>query len=127
LHRYQDFGSEVTEDGGLVDVRGRYHPGWCAPRVVSSTPAEITRTFDALFSGQLLAADMLRRMLTLVPLPELQSPPMVIGARRDLIDHCQVAGAFLPGVCVTESVAVRSERDEQDAPGHTPAIGGYLP
>jgi hypothetical protein len=46
-------GSEVTEDGSLVDVRGRYHPGWCAPRVVSSTPAEITRTFDALFSGQL--------------------------------------------------------------------------
>jgi D-alanyl-D-alanine carboxypeptidase len=24
-------GSEVTEDGRLVDIRGRYHPGWCAP------------------------------------------------------------------------------------------------
>jgi D-alanyl-D-alanine carboxypeptidase len=72
------FGSEITEDGSLVDVRGRYHPGWCAPRVVSSTPAEITRTFDALFSGELLAVDTLRRMLTLVPLPGLREPPMVI-------------------------------------------------
>jgi D-alanyl-D-alanine carboxypeptidase len=81
------FGSEVTEDGGLVDVRGRYHPGWCAPRVVSSTPAEITRTFDALFSGELLAADSLRRMMTLVPLPELQEPPMVIGAGMGLFSN----------------------------------------
>jgi hypothetical protein len=30
--RVPGLGSEVTEDGSLVDVRGRYHPGWCAPR-----------------------------------------------------------------------------------------------
>jgi D-alanyl-D-alanine carboxypeptidase len=72
------FGSEVAEDGRIVDIRGRYHPGWCAPRVVSSTPSEITRTFDALFSGQLLAAATLHRMLTLVPLPGLRQRPMVI-------------------------------------------------
>jgi D-alanyl-D-alanine carboxypeptidase len=81
------FGSEVTEDGSLVDVRGRYHPGWCAPRVVSSTPAEITRTFDALFSGQLLAAETLRQMLSLVPLPELREPPMVIDAGMGLFSN----------------------------------------
>jgi D-alanyl-D-alanine carboxypeptidase len=74
------FGSELTLDATVVDVRGRYHPGWCAPRVVASTPAEITRTFDALFSGELLAAESLRRMTTLVPLPALQEPPMTVGA-----------------------------------------------
>jgi D-alanyl-D-alanine carboxypeptidase len=81
------FGSEVTEDGSLVDVRGRYHPGWCAARVVSSTPAEITRTFDALFSGQLLTAETLRRMLTLVPLPGLREPPMVIDSGMGLFSN----------------------------------------
>jgi D-alanyl-D-alanine carboxypeptidase len=81
------FGSEVTEDGNLVDVRGRYHPGWCAPRVVASTPAEITRAFDALFSGHLLAADTLRQMLTFVPLPDLREPPMVIDSGMGLFSN----------------------------------------
>ena len=81
------FGSEVTEDGSLVDVRGRYHPGWCAPRLVSSTPAEITRAFDALFSGKLLAAETLREMLTLVPLPDLREPPMVIDGGMGLFSN----------------------------------------
>jgi D-alanyl-D-alanine carboxypeptidase len=81
------FGSEVTEDGSLVDVRGRYHPGWCAPRVVSSTPADITRAFDALFAGQLLDADTLRQMLTLVPLPDLREPPMVIDSGMGLFSN----------------------------------------
>jgi D-alanyl-D-alanine carboxypeptidase len=71
----------------LVDVRGRYHPGWCAPRAVSSTPVQITRTFDALFSGELLAADSLRRMMTLVPLPEFQAPPIVIDAGMGLFSN----------------------------------------
>src|SRR6266571_477010 len=81
------FGSEVTEDGNPVDVRGRYHPGWCAPRLISSTPGEITRTFDALFSGQLLAAETLRQMLTLVPLPDLREPPMVIDGCMGLFSN----------------------------------------
>lgn len=63
------FGSEVTSDGHIVDVRGRYHPGWCAPRLVASTADDTTRAFDALIAGDLLAADTLRQMLTLVPLP----------------------------------------------------------
>jgi len=81
------FGSEVTEDGNPVDVRGRYHPGWCAPRLISSTPGEITRTFDALFSGQLLAAETLRQMLTLVPLPDSREPPMVIDGCMGLFSN----------------------------------------
>lgn len=63
------FGSEVTPDGHIVDVRGRYHPGWCAPRLVASTTEDITRVFDALIAGDVLAADTLTQMLTLVPLP----------------------------------------------------------
>jgi D-alanyl-D-alanine carboxypeptidase len=68
-------------------LRGRYHPGWCAPRVVSSTPAEITRTFDALFSGELLAAETLRRMLTPVPLTGLREAPMVIDGGMGLFSN----------------------------------------
>jgi D-alanyl-D-alanine carboxypeptidase len=63
------FGSEVTADRQHVDVRGLYHPGWCAPRVVGSTAEEITRVFDALIAGDLLKPDTLTRMLTMVPLP----------------------------------------------------------
>jgi D-alanyl-D-alanine carboxypeptidase len=62
------FGSEVTADGDIVDVRGRYHPGWCAPRVVASTAEDITRLFDALMAGDVLEAETLAQMLTLVPL-----------------------------------------------------------
>jgi D-alanyl-D-alanine carboxypeptidase len=62
------FGAEVTPDGHVVDVRERYHPGWCAPRLVASTAEDITRVFDALIAGELLAADTLTQMLTLVPL-----------------------------------------------------------
>jgi D-alanyl-D-alanine carboxypeptidase len=81
------FGSELTEDGALVDIRGRYHPGWCAPRLVASTPAEIARTFEALFSGRLLAAETLSRMLTLVPLPGLREPPMMIDGGMGLFSN----------------------------------------
>lgn len=62
------FGSEVTSDGDIVDVRGRYHPGWCAPRLVASTTADITRVFDGLVAGEVLEADTLTQMLTLAPL-----------------------------------------------------------
>ena len=48
------FGSELTADRHVVDVRGRYHPGWCAPRLVASTAEEITQVFDALIAGDLL-------------------------------------------------------------------------
>jgi D-alanyl-D-alanine carboxypeptidase len=81
------FGSEVTTDGRIVDVRGRYHPGWCAPRLAASTAEEITRLFDALTAGQVLAANTLSQMLTLVPLPGSQEPPMVLGGAMGLYSN----------------------------------------
>jgi D-alanyl-D-alanine carboxypeptidase len=62
------FGSEVAIDGIAVDVRGRYHPGWCAPRLVTSTVADITVLFDALCAGTLLLPETLAEMLEMVPL-----------------------------------------------------------
>ena len=73
------FGSEVTADGEVVDVRGRYHPGWCAPRLAASTVEEITRVFDALLAGDVLAPATLGQMLTLVPLPGPRDSGMAIG------------------------------------------------
>jgi D-alanyl-D-alanine carboxypeptidase len=81
------FGSEVTTDGQVVDVRGRYHPGWCAPRLVASTAEEISRVFDALMTGHLLARPTLSQMLTLVPLPGSQEPPMVLGGGMGLYSN----------------------------------------
>jgi D-alanyl-D-alanine carboxypeptidase len=72
------FGSELTADRHIIDVRGQYHPGWCAPRLVGSTAHEITRVFDALVAGDVLAPDMLREMLTLVPLPAQHGSGMMI-------------------------------------------------
>ena len=62
----------------MVDVRGRYHPGWCAPRVVASTAEEVTRVFDALIAGELLRPDTLTQMLALQPLPGLQDKVRLI-------------------------------------------------
>jgi D-alanyl-D-alanine carboxypeptidase len=73
------FSSQVTADRHIVDVRGRYHPGWCAPRVVASTTEDITHVFDALMAGDLLAPDTLTQMLTLVPLPGPHENGMAIG------------------------------------------------
>ena len=64
------FGSEVTSDGHVVDVRGRYHPGWCAPRLIASTVEDVTLVFDRLIAGDLLNPDTLTDMLTLAPLSD---------------------------------------------------------
>lgn len=68
------FGHEVTADRAVVDVRGIYHPGWCAPRLVGSTVEEVTLIFDALLGGGLVSAQSLDRMLTLIDL-DTSSPP----------------------------------------------------
>src|SRR5262249_46122261 len=67
------FGSEVTPDGSTIDVRGIYHPGWCAPRLVASSVSDVTTVFDGLFPGALLAPASLEQMLTLVPLDATSS------------------------------------------------------
>jgi len=71
------FGSEVSRDGKIVDVRGIYHPGWCAPRLVVSTARELVAIFEALFVGQLLSPTSRSQMAPSVPLPE---PDIVAGA-----------------------------------------------
>ena len=58
----------------------------------------ITRTFDALFSGKLLAAETLQRMLTLVPLPGLREPPMVIDGAIDTGIGCHSSFGFAGAV-----------------------------
>jgi D-alanyl-D-alanine carboxypeptidase len=72
------FGSDVTADKSMRDVRGVYHPGWCAPRLVASTAAETTRIADALINGELLEPATLDRMFTLAPLPEDSGAPSSI-------------------------------------------------
>jgi D-alanyl-D-alanine carboxypeptidase len=62
------FGSDVTSDGQVVDVRGRYHPGWCAPRLVASTVEDVTLVFDRLLAGHVLAPESLGHMLTMTKL-----------------------------------------------------------
>ena len=64
------FGSEVTSDGQVVDVRGRYHPGWCAPRLIGSTVEDVTLVFDRLIAGDVLEPGTLTQMLTLAPLSD---------------------------------------------------------
>lgn len=64
------FGSEVSSDGEIVDVRGLYHPGWCAPRLIASTAEDVTRVFDRLVAGDILEPSTLAEMLTLAPLSD---------------------------------------------------------
>ena len=70
------YGPEVDSDGRVVDVRGVYHPGWCAPGVVASNAEEVTLIFDALLAGKLLKPETLAEMLSLVPVPG-KHPPAV--------------------------------------------------
>jgi D-alanyl-D-alanine carboxypeptidase len=88
------YGTEVTSDGQIADVRGRYHPGWCAPRVVASTAEDVTRVFDALMTGDLLAADTLAQMLTLAPLST--EPDESIGVGMGVLRSRVAMGKELP-------------------------------
>ena len=70
------YGPEVDAESRVVDVRGVYHPGWCAPGLVASTTEDITLVFDALLAGELLGPETLAEMLTLTPLPGDNIPPV---------------------------------------------------
>ncbi len=70
------YGTEITSDAKPIDIRPIYHPGWCAPGVVVSTPQDITQIFDALFAGSLLNDATLKMMLTLTRVPG-HHPPAV--------------------------------------------------
>jgi D-alanyl-D-alanine carboxypeptidase len=64
--------------GATLEVRDHYHPGWVSHGVVASTPSDIARFFGALFCGDLLSAQSLREMTTLVPV----SPSAAVSASR---------------------------------------------
>ena len=64
----------MDADATLVDVRDRYHPGWCAPGVAISTVEDTTRLFDAVFSGKLLDETSLRTMVDLIRVPGNHPP-----------------------------------------------------
>ncbi len=59
----------VGADGVSHDIRGRYHPGWVAHGVVVSTPRDLVAFYAGVFSGAVLAAQSVREMTTLVPVP----------------------------------------------------------
>jgi D-alanyl-D-alanine carboxypeptidase len=59
----------LAEDGQVRDVREHYHPGWVSHGVVASTPSDVARFLHALFRGQLVSAESLREMTTLVRVP----------------------------------------------------------
>jgi len=86
------FGPEVTADRRIVDVRGRYHPGWCAPRLAASTTEEISELFDALIAGRVLAPNTLEQMLTFVPFATPGEPGRVIGSGMGL--YCDGGSPF---------------------------------
>lgn len=56
-------------EGALVDVRGRYHPGWVAHGVVAATAPEIARLVHAILCGDVLSEASRAAMATLVPVP----------------------------------------------------------
>jgi D-alanyl-D-alanine carboxypeptidase len=88
------FGSEVSAEGAVIDVRAVYHPGWCAPRLVASTPNELSRVFDALLAGTLLSPASLERMLTLVSMEA--SPTDTSSIRAGMGIYCDESTPFGP-------------------------------
>ncbi|HEV2128114.1 MAG TPA: serine hydrolase domain-containing protein [Thermomicrobiales bacterium] len=75
-------------EGGLVDVRGRYHPGWVAHGVVQSTVAELAVVVDALLAGHLLGQQSLAVMRAALPVlvthPVIRVPGYGLGLMMDL-------------------------------------------
>jgi D-alanyl-D-alanine carboxypeptidase len=58
---------DLTSDGHVVDVRGRYDIGWAPTGVAASTASEVVRFYDSLFSGRLLPASLLTEMCKVIP------------------------------------------------------------
>ncbi|MDQ4045708.1 MAG: beta-lactamase family protein, partial [Chloroflexota bacterium] len=74
--------------GGLADVRGRYHPGWVAHGVVQSTAGELAAAVDALFAGRLIGRASLAAMRAALPVPVehpvIRMPGYGLGLMMDL-------------------------------------------
>lgn len=70
------YGTEVSADGSLVDIRTTYHPDWCAPGVAVSSPEDVTLFYHHLLEGNLLGRKDLKLMCQMVPVPG-HHPPTV--------------------------------------------------
>lgn len=68
------FSTALSSDGREADITSRYHPGWVAHGLVTSTAADIARFLFALLSGALLAPASLDAMLTPVRVPIARHP-----------------------------------------------------
>ena len=68
------YGPEVRPDGALGDIRGLYHPGWCAPGVAVSTTEDVTQFYDSLLAGHVVEPPSLDRMLQVVRVPGTHPP-----------------------------------------------------
>lgn len=81
----------VTAGDEPVDVRAVYHPGWVSHGTLDSTPGNVVRFFDALFSGRLLDEDELRQMTEPVRVPdappELRDPGYGLGLMTHASRH----------------------------------------
>jgi D-alanyl-D-alanine carboxypeptidase len=111
------YGKEVSASSEAVDVRGVYHPGWCAPGVMISTTEEITQFYDALITGQLVDAEALREMLTMVRVPGHHPPAVtpssgmgIFGDPDSPVGASYGHGGGGPGYNLDASIVPRSSR-----------------
>lgn len=68
------YSRELAAGSDLVDVRGRYHPGWVSHGVIASTAMDVARFFAGLFTGAIIQEQLLREMTTLVRVPGNHPP-----------------------------------------------------
>ncbi len=59
------------------DFRTKYHPGWIATGCLISTVSDITRFYQALFSGKLISDESLKQMKETIDVPAPAPPPMI--------------------------------------------------
>ena len=62
--------SELAPNGGPLDVRSYYHPGWVSHGVIASSCSDVARFFDALFGDRIISRGRVREMLQLILLPK---------------------------------------------------------
>ncbi len=59
------------------DFRTLYNPGWIATGCLISTVSDITRFYQALFSGKLISDESLKQMKNTIAVPAPAPPPMI--------------------------------------------------
>lgn len=86
----------IGDDDTPIDVRPRYHPGWVAHGLVSSTAHEVAAALDGLFAGRLLAPESLVAMLAGRAVSETHplfaEPAYGLGLMMDIGSAAPIAG-----------------------------------